>query len=92
MVRGEERHRGVLVGDAGVGQPQVERGEPGRAEPVRPVVLGDDRAALLDVVEQRRQVGGKVVAHVVGANTDHHGAQAAELLGGRSSPVRRVTS
>ena len=28
VVGGEERHRRVLVGDAGVGQPQVERGEP----------------------------------------------------------------
>ena len=77
MVGREERHRRVLVGDAGVGQPQVVGGEPVRPEPIRPVVLDDDRAAALDVGEERRQVGGEVVAHVVGADADHHGVEAA---------------
>ena len=82
VVGREKRHRRILVGDAGIGQPQVVGGEPVRLEPVRPVVLGDDRAAALDVGEERRQAGGEVVAHVVGADADHHGVEAAELLGG----------
>ena len=81
MVWSEERYRRTLVGDPGVGKPQAIGREPVRPQAVRPVVLSDNCAARLNVGEERRQARGEVVAHIVGADANHHRVESAELFG-----------
>src|ERR1700677_3841657 len=88
MVRGEKGDRGVLVRDAISRQLQFERRQLVRFQPVRPVVLSDDCAAILDVGEKRRHLRGKIVSYVEGANADDDGIESAQLFRGQVCVVQ----
>ena len=57
---------------------RLERREPALAQAVERVVLRDDRAARLDVGEQRGQALGEIRPHVEGADADDHRVEAAQ--------------
>ena len=63
--------RCALVGDAGVSPGVVRIARAGRFEPVRPVVLGDDRSTALDIGEESIHFDSEVIAHVVGTDADN---------------------
>ena len=74
----QDRHRRVLVRHAVAREAQGERREPALAQAVQRVVLRDDRAARLDVGEQRGEALGEIRPHVEGADADDHRVEAAQ--------------
>ena len=82
MIRRENPHLGILVGDPVARNLQRERADLFRLQVGRRVVLRDDHAARLHIGEQLRLPARDSLLRVVGANAEHDGVETFEIFRG----------